>query len=44
MVSAKYMSQSINPECIMSLVILAVVITGSVIGLAIVRLLRRFHS
>ena len=43
MLGAKYMVQSINRERTMSLVILAVVITGSLMGFAVVRFLRRFH-
>ena len=43
MLGAKYMVQSINPERIMALVIIAVVITGTTLGMAVVRFLRRFH-
>ncbi len=44
MVGAKYMAESINPERIMAVVILAVVITGSIIGMAIVRFIRSIHQ
>ena len=43
MLGAKYMVQSINPERIMALVVVAVVITGTAIGMAIVRLVRLFY-
>ena len=43
MLGAKYMVQSINPERTMSLVVIAVVITGAFIGMAIVRLVRLFY-
>jgi len=43
MLGAKYMVQSINPESIMALVVVAVVITGTAIGCAVVRVIRSFH-
>jgi len=37
------MAQSLTPERIMALVVIAVVVTGSIIGMAVVRTIRKLH-